>query len=216
MLEVVGDDADEAHSEGDGRVEALVDDAIEIGAAEPMKVGHRRRMDGVVVLEQQPAADRDGADLLARLSVARRLRAERKAEALLEALGRVHLLAAGDFGDMVVLHPAQVPDQPGDRIGAGIGSCRELLLGEVLDGAVHGLPHAVEGVGEHLDDVQCAPFVPGAGRWQRLSFPATVAGESKRGFPARGSTTPLRSLKTWRRLAGGAAGALGQTRVDAG
>ena len=64
---------------------------------------------------------------------------EGQVEAGDEVLGGPHLLGAGRVGDVVVLHPGQVPDQPADRVRVRGRPGGELLLGQPVDGGGRGL-----------------------------------------------------------------------------
>jgi len=44
------------------------------------------------------------------------------------------LLDAGDVGDMVVLNPGEMPDQPGDRVGFAVESKDQLGSGQPVEG----------------------------------------------------------------------------------
>jgi len=65
----------------------------------------------------------------------------------------VHLLDARDVGDVVVLHPREVPDQPGDRVRAAVHAVGHRRLVEALDGPVHIGLDPVEKIAQQVDRV---------------------------------------------------------------
>ena len=65
---------------------------------------------------------------------------------------------------MVVLDPGQVPDQPSDGVGVGIGAPREVVVGEPVEDAWHQIVDAVEGVDQQVTHVHDHTLAPGADR----------------------------------------------------
>jgi hypothetical protein len=152
VLGVVVDHRDEPDREGHRRVPVLVDHAGEVGVLEGVQVGERLLVHGVVVLGEQLGRHRgERRDLGGLHPVAVRLGRERQAGALVEAAGDPDLLAAGERREVVVLHPGQVPDEPGGGVGLRVGAEAEPLGGAVLEDGVHGPVHPVEGVAEEVD-----------------------------------------------------------------
>ena len=70
VLRVVVDDADQAHTERNGRVPAIVHDAVEVGIVERREVGDRCVVCGVVVAEQLVGFGYYASRLLGRLPIA--------------------------------------------------------------------------------------------------------------------------------------------------
>ncbi len=98
---------------------------------------HRR----VVVDEQLSGLAPQLGDLAAVMTVAVIVDRERTAEAVPPAISRVHLLGARNSGDVIVLDPGQMPEQPADRVGTRVDPLGQLSLvkpvGNVRDGALN-------------------------------------------------------------------------------
>ena len=114
------------------------------------EVGDGLAVDRVVVADQPIRRRAHGVDLGARVAVAGRAAIERKGELVAPALGRPALLNTGGVGNVVVLDPGQVPDEPRDRVGLAVRPPAEQVGVEALDRAVHRLPHAGERVNEEI------------------------------------------------------------------
>src|SRR5271156_4632743 len=56
----------------------------------------------------------------------------------------------GDGGHMVVLHPRQVPHQPGDRVRTWLDTEVHLIFGQPFNGSVDGFAHPPKGVKENI------------------------------------------------------------------
>ncbi len=59
-----------------------------------------------------------------------------ESEGLLEVLGEPDLVQAEGVGDVVVLDPGEMPDQPGDGVGSRAGPGVQVVGAEALDGGV--------------------------------------------------------------------------------
>jgi len=138
--------------------------AVEVAVGQRAQVGGRRSVHRAVVVEEGDGLGAEPGDVLDVHAVAGLPVVEGEREPLCEALRGVDLLGAGDLGDVVVLHPGEVPDQPADRVGP-----RRRGLGELVDG------QAVDGPGDHALDVVeggCEQFVDAHASWPtRLSTP---------------------------------------------
>ncbi len=104
-------------------------------------------VDGSVVVAEQGSLDADGADVLEAMAVTGGLLVERQLEPLAPPLGRPHLFVVEGAGEMVVLDPREVPDQPGDGVGL-----RFRAEGEVRD--VEAVDHLFDAGGDALESVE--------------------------------------------------------------
>ena len=153
MLDVVVRDADQADAERDRGIPPAVDDPVQVGLADPVEVPQGLLVHGVVVPRQQVGVRADRGDLVAALPVPGGVRGEREPEPRDPALRRPDLLDARDVGDVVVLHPREVPDQPGDRVRAAVHAVGHRRLVEALDGPVHIGLDPVEEIAQQVDRV---------------------------------------------------------------
>src|ERR1700712_5318924 len=86
----------------------------------------------------------DRADLAGAHAVANRAGVERQPEPLLPSTP--HLLDAGDIGDVIVLHPRQMPDEPGDAIAGPVDTHVQLLGRQVLHDVVNDATYPIESI----------------------------------------------------------------------
>ena len=137
MLQAVIGDADQPHPEGDGRIPPPVDDAVEIGRDQGGQHCPGAAVYGVEVI--QKGGRRlwpDRRHLRGGVAVAdvRRIRIE--AEARGPVVPNPKLLRTEDLGDVMILDPGEVPDQPADGIGSGAGRfCQPVDVNAVDGGA---------------------------------------------------------------------------------
>ena len=88
-------------------------------------------------------------DLLGGVPVADVVHVERQPEALGPAVVP-GLPLAGESGDVVVLDPRGVPQQPGDRVAGPVGAVVGGIRGEITRDVDIELANAAEGVSEQL------------------------------------------------------------------
>ncbi len=151
VLQVVAHHADQSRREGHGWVPAGVDDSPEVGLAERPQVLDRVVAHvGHVGGQQFGAHAADLGDLGGAVRVAGLAGAERQGESAHPSARRPNLLAAGNVGDLGVLNPADVPEQPRDRVGLRIDSCLELRARQAGDRARRRLPHAPDRIDEDV------------------------------------------------------------------
>ena len=150
MLQAVAEEADQPHAGGDRRVPAAVDDAVQLLGVDPPEVLEGERVHRLVVLDEvlQPL-DPHGVHLLGGVAVADVVLVEGQAEPLGPAVVP-RLPPAGEAGDVVVLHPRGVPEQPGDGVSGAVGAVVGTLRVEVARDVDVQLTDASEGVGEQL------------------------------------------------------------------
>jgi hypothetical protein len=142
VLDRVVEDADQAHAEGDGWVPVAVHDPVEVVGRQGGQVLDGARLDRVVVLgEGGDALGPDPRHLLGGVPVADVVGMGGEPEAGGPAVGHPHLLGPDVLGDVGVLHPGDVPHQPADRVGAGLGGGGQVLgrepVGDLVDVLVH-------------------------------------------------------------------------------
>src|SRR5665213_583289 len=146
VLEVVGDDADQADPDGHRRVPTGVDDPLEPVVGDRGQVGHGGGVDVLEVVEEQVGFDDDQAHLGGIVPVAGVGPIEGKVEPFGPSAVQPALVGAPEVGDVVVLDPGEVPDQPGDGVGLGVRPEGQLLGGESVGRGVHPVPDPLEGV----------------------------------------------------------------------
>ncbi len=149
VLEAVRDEAGQTDAEGHRRIPVLVDHPLEVVLSETAEVGDRPVVDGIVVADEVGSRPSHAGHVVCRVAVAVVLRVRSPSEALVPTVGQVALLLAGGLGDVVVLHPGEVPDEPGDGVGPVAGRGGELALIQV----VHGRAHDVGQAPIELDEV---------------------------------------------------------------
>ena len=119
-----------------GGIPAPVDHTIEVVGRQTSEHGRGAALDLVQVGEQHLRALRpDGLDLPGAVAVARVGRVGLEPETARPVPARPDLLGAEQLGDVVVLHPGQVPHEPPDRVGTRFGGPADLLLVESVHGA---------------------------------------------------------------------------------
>ena len=156
------DHAHQPHPERDRRVPPLVDHDVEVVGPDPGEVGSGARRHGVVVAREQVGARADLADLLRRMAVAVVADRQRQPEPVGPAVVHPRLAGAGHVGDVVVLDPGQVPHQPGDGVGLGVGSPGQLVVAQPFHHSMDQLPHAAQGIDHQLAHVHAHSVAPGA------------------------------------------------------
>ncbi len=90
----------------------------------------------VVAGQQAGGVDPHLGDLRGAVPVPGVVAGQPEAEALLPLPGQPHLVEPEGVGDMVVLDAGEVPDQPGDGVGAGGGAGVQAVGVQALDGGV--------------------------------------------------------------------------------
>ena len=160
MLQVVGDDADQAHGQRDGRVPTLVDDPSEVLVADTTDELRRAGGHGRVVAGQELSRGGDPTDLVRALAVSRLVGVEGEREPLGPPLLVPHLPPVERLGQMVVLDTAEVPYQPGDRVGLPVGPpSKDLVIGTVED-VSYLVAYPIECIGQDFGDGVHACIVP--------------------------------------------------------
>ncbi len=89
-------------------------------------------------------------DLLGRVAVAGVGGIGGHAESARPALCDPALIPSGDLGDVIVLNPGQMPDQPRNRVGLGLRTEGQGICIQASHRLVDQFPDPVEGVGEDL------------------------------------------------------------------
>ena len=145
VLGAVVDHADQPHAQRHGRVPALVHDPVQVrfrdaGDQPDGLLVHRVVVPG----EQVPGGYRDPRHLFRTVPVPGVVRLERQLEPL--AVFGPHLRHPERVRHVVVLHPGQVPDQPGDGVRRRVEALRQLAAGQPPHHLVHGLLDAAEGI----------------------------------------------------------------------
>jgi hypothetical protein len=148
VLQAVGDDADQPHAQRDRWVPALVHDPGQVIAVHAADQVEGLLVDRVMVRREQLAAGSHACDLLRRVAVTGRVAGHPEPVAPL----RPHLLDPERARHVVVLHPGQVPGQPGDRVGVGVQPHLQLVLGQSVDGPVQVLAHPAERIRQQLSN----------------------------------------------------------------
>ena len=149
VLQVVGDHTDQADAEGDRRVPGRVHDPVQVGVPEGAQVADGLLVHRVVIAGQQLAGLRaDGVHLLEGMPVAVVGRVEGQREPLRPPLAEPDLGPAGHVGDVIVLDPGEMPDQPGDRVALAVGPGGQLLGREPVDALGNDLTNPAEGIGQ--------------------------------------------------------------------
>jgi hypothetical protein len=137
VLEVVGEHAHQPHPQGHRRIPGPVHDAAKIGIGELAHVPEGLLVDCVVIPDQQGTrVHLHGGHVLGLVSVAGVLGVERQPEPLHPAPGGPDLLDLKGVGQMIVLDPGQMPDQPADRVRRRVEAKRQLLGREAVDNPV--------------------------------------------------------------------------------
>ena len=90
-------------------------------------------VDGVVVPNQDSGTHVHGGGLLGILTIPGGQGLEREIEALGPALGHPDLFATGHCGQVIVLDPGQVPDEPGNGIGLVVDPKGQRLDGDAVE-----------------------------------------------------------------------------------
>lgn len=193
MLKIVGHNRNETNTEGHRRIPIVVDHPIEILDGQRLHVRNGFRMDGVVVVAQQISTARDRCDIVGRLSVADRTVVERQREPVAPPIGGPYLLGTGHSSYMVVLHARQMPDQPGDRVGLGVGTERQSMLRDVVEGVVHDTLDAFESVHQYFGVIHEHPFVGTSHAYPTMN---SVAGISVTRAPVAPSMKAIRYTRT--------------------
>ena len=110
---------------------------------------------GLVVGGQQLGRGDDRRDLVGAHAVADLTVTDGEMEPAGKALGRPDLLRViapeGPLraGDLPVLHPGGVPDEPGDGVGVRIDAPGQVLLGQAVEGPLDEVRRAAERFEEH-------------------------------------------------------------------
>src|SRR5205807_1999746 len=137
VLGAVVDDAHQSRAGGYGRVPVGVHDAGQLGGCHARDVGQRELVHFVVVAGQQLGGCVHLRDLVGAVPVAGVVARQVETEPVDPAVAGPHLLDPGHMGQLDVLHPGTVPDQPGDAVGvrsrAVIGQLVGQPVGEIVD-----------------------------------------------------------------------------------
>ena len=120
------------------------------GSVKERRKAQRGVADGVVISEQCRGVEVDGGHLGGGVPVPVLGLGEGQSASLRPARRHPDLGCAGHAGDMVVLHPGQVPHEPVDRIRLGVETGRQVVDGQAFDGLVHGVADPTAGVGEQF------------------------------------------------------------------
>ena len=148
MLQIVGDDADQTHGQRDRRVPTLVDDPSEVIVGETTDELGRAGGHGRVVAGQELSRGDDPTGLVRALAVSDLIDAEGEREPFGPSLLAPHLSPVEGLRQMVVLDAAEVPYQPGDRVGLPVGPpSKDLVIGTVED-AFHLVAYPIECIGQ--------------------------------------------------------------------
>src|SRR5699024_4331347 len=135
VLHTVPDHAHESHSECHVWCPIVVDHPVQIRVAERTDVPVGNRVDRVVVVGQQlRRIHPHRGDVGVAVTESYRLDRQIEVESATESLRRPHLFGAGGIGDVVVLHPSEVPDQPRDRVRGIVEPHVEIIHGEPAHG----------------------------------------------------------------------------------
>ena len=149
VLGAVVDHADQPHAQRHRRVPALVHDPVQVRVGDPGDQPDGLLVHRVVVPgEQVRRGHGDQGHLLRAVAVPGVVRLERQLEPL--AVLGPYLRHAERVRHVIVLHPGQVPDQPGDRVRGRVDALRQLAAGQPAHHLVHGPLDAAEGVGQDL------------------------------------------------------------------
>jgi len=159
VLRAVVDHADQPNAQRHRRIPALVHDPVQVRIRDAGDQPDRLLVHRVVIPGEQVAAGHpDLRDLLRAVPVAGVVGLERQLEPL--AVLGPHLRHPERVRQVIVLHPGQVPHQPGDRIRVRREPLRQLAAGQPPHHRVHGLLNTAEAV--HQDLRTCrhlpAPF----------------------------------------------------------
>src|ERR1700733_12367794 len=153
VLHVVVEHGHQPHRQRDRRGPAPVDDPRQVGVGYLGDQLHRLRVRRLVVLRQQ-FGRRGGGPHLGRLrgrvAVADVRRPGRQPEPRRPARSGPYLRGVKRLGNVVVLHPGQVPDEPADRVGAGGDLMGELGRGQLGEHVKNVLPDPAESVDEQV------------------------------------------------------------------
>jgi hypothetical protein len=133
------------------------------------------------------------------VSVAGVLGLERQPEPLHPAPGGPDLLGLKGVGQMIVLDPGQVPDQPGDRVHLGVQAERQLLGREAVDNPADDLTDPANGIDKQL----------GTGHRRLLGTTGSFEGgrivrssaKQATGYPVAATPMAARHRMPWRRPA---------------
>ena len=174
MLQVVRDHADEPDAQRDRRVPVLVHHAVEVRLAQALDVLDRMPVDGFVIPDEQVGWHPDRSHFRAGVPVAGLGWRERQPEPFGPAFRRPGLLGARHVGDVIVLDPGQVPDQPRDRVPPAVWPERQLVLGQTAHGAQHHAVDPAEHLGQQFADRHAPSSLPQAATVPPAPQPAGV------------------------------------------
>jgi fructokinase len=147
VLCAVVDHADQPHAQRHRRVPALVHDPVQVRVRDLGDQLHGLLVHRVLVPgEQVPAGHRDQRHLVRGVPVSGVVRLERQLEPL--AVLGPHLRHPERVGQVIVLYPGQVPDQPGDGVRRRVEALRELAAGQPPHYLVDILLDTAEAVGQ--------------------------------------------------------------------
>lgn len=149
VLHVVIDHTDEPHADRYGGIPTNVDDSLQLRGVDGVEIVQRSFVDRVVIVRQEVGPGPNRGHLFRRMAVSGIARVGRHPEARGPSLGDPGLLTSGDLGDVIVLDAREVPHQPGNGVGAGVGPECERCLVEPEQGAVDVLPDSAESVAEN-------------------------------------------------------------------
>jgi Phosphotransferase enzyme family len=145
MLHGVADHADQPDCGSHGGMPTGVDDPIQFLRSDAIQVAQRQFVNIAVISVQELAAHPDRRYLLRALAVTGSPLVKGQAEPLPPL--RPHLLNARQVRHLMILAAGQVPDQPGNRVGFGIGT----VGGDVVSQTVGEVDHELSCAPERID-----------------------------------------------------------------
>lgn len=157
VLESVSDHTHQSHSYRYRGVPALVDDPIQLGLFELGEEPGDLVLNIFVVAGQLFTASLHLADLLGRVTVPGVGWSQRQSEGFHPLSTGPDLFDTRDLGDMVVHHPGQVPDEPGDRVRRRVRAVEEIFRFGPLQNPQHLLTDPSERVRQNLVDLDLGP-----------------------------------------------------------
>ncbi|GAA3127110.1 hypothetical protein GCM10017687_47300 [Streptomyces echinatus] len=134
-----------------GGVPAFVHDTLQVLGGQGAQDAEGLFVDGVVVPGQLLGRlDADLRDLGRAVPVAGVVPGQVEAEAFHPVLREPDLVEVEGVGDVVVLHPGEVPDQPGDGVGVGSRPTVQFAGAEAVEGGMDFFLDAAEAVDEDV------------------------------------------------------------------
>jgi hypothetical protein len=148
MLHSVSDHADQPDRRCHWRVPAGIDDPVQLLCSNPIQIAQGELMNCAVIVGEEVTASSNGRYISWTLSITGSPLAKGQAEPLPPLCP--NLLDLREVGDMIVLDPGEVPQQPGNRVRLRIGPVAGHLVGQVIGEINHKLSYPAKCIDQYL------------------------------------------------------------------